>query len=417
MLEDILRISNEWWLKEGISKEKAKPYKRGIFHELRDLRRERQILILTGLRRVGKTTLIYQLIESLLQGVKAQSILYFSFDERAEDVITILKKYGSITGTNWEEERVYVFFDEIHKLKDWSSKIKILYDNLPNLRITLSASSSLMIEKSAVKNLAGRYFLREVKPLSLKEFSELYLDKKIEDMEVWRGEVERIFNQYIKKPFPEIVKWTDEGRIREYIREMVIEKVVKIDLPEVFRNVNIDLLSSLLKIFMASPGMILNISSLSKDMRVHKLTLDEHIFYLEFSKIIRIIKNYRPSIMAESRKMKKVYPYHISLTHPFYPSLSEGRIFESLVVSARDLKNYWREGVREVDFVKRDKALTPIEVKAKNTIREGDLVNLLKFMKKYDVKKGIVIYKNSKKRTLKKNSYEIDLIPIIDVLS
>ncbi len=66
-----------------------------------------------------------------------------------------------------------MFFDEIHELREWSSKVKLLYDNLSNARFVLSGSASAMLERETASDLAGRCFLREVEPLSLREFAEL----------------------------------------------------------------------------------------------------------------------------------------------------------------------------------------------------------------------------------------------------
>ena len=242
-----------------------------------------------------------------------------------------------------KEEKIYVFFDEIQRLKDWSLKIKQLYDSLPNIKIFVSGSASLIIESDVIKNLAGRYFLREIPPLALKEFFELYLQKELDNLELYRHDIEKIFPYYIKRPFPEIVRWRDEKRVYEYIRELVIDKVVKIDIPEIFDKVRINLLSVLIEEFFSNPGEILNMDSLSRSLRIHKTILGRHIDYLRFAKMVKLIKNYRPSIRATSRKLRKVYPYNISLCFPFYPDLEKGEIYESLVASL-DIENYWRKG-------------------------------------------------------------------------
>ncbi len=415
MIKDILLLNNTWWKTGTISKEKAKEYLRFIFKEIKDLVKYRQIIILTGLRRVGKTTLMYQIIKELLKKIKSEKILYFSFDEKVVEPIEILKEYGKLTDVNWKEEKIYVFFDEIQRLKDWSLKIKQLYDSLPNIKIFVSGSASLIIESDVIKNLAGRYFLREIPTLTLKEFFELYFQKKLDNFELYRYDIEKIFPYYIKRPFPEIVRWKDEKRVYEYIKELVIDKVVKIDIPEIFDKVRINLLSVLIEEFFSNPGEILNMDSLSSSLRVHKTILEKHINYLRFAKMIKLIKNYRPSIRATSRKLRKVYPYNISLCFPFYPDLEKGEIYESLVASL-DIENYWRKGNKEVDFIKLDKKkIIPIEVKAKKDLRKEDLLSLIYFLKKYAVKEGIVVYLGENK--LKKiNNYKIKLINIIDVL-
>ncbi|MEM2282538.1 MAG: ATP-binding protein [Candidatus Hadarchaeales archaeon] len=416
MLSQILELSNEWWQKGDIS-DRAKPYRRRIFQELKDLMQYRQMLVLTGLRRVGKSTLMYQLIQELIkEGNDPKKILYFSFDEAVEEPLTILKEYQKLTQVRWKEERIFVFFDEVHKLKNWSSKLKILYDNLPNLKLVVSGSASLMIEREALENLAGRHFQREVRPLSLGEFAELSLGRKIENLELWRGELESLFPRYLARPFPEIVNWEDEREVREYLRELVIEKIVKVDLPDLFPRVRTDLLLALLKNVASEPGMLLNLSSLSKDLGVHKLTLEEHIHFLEFAKLVRVVRNFRPSVRAESRKLKKVYPYHVALCFPFYASPSKGQVFETLVGSSMDLRNYWKQNFREVDFVERDGEVIPIEVKAKTDLRREDWKNLVWFMERYGARRGVLVYEGQERRSLEINSKIVELIPIVDVI-
>ncbi|MGC8817734.1 MAG: ATP-binding protein [Candidatus Hadarchaeum sp.] len=416
-ISDVLEISNEWWWKESISEEKAKPYRRRIFQELKKHMGSRQMLILTGLRRVGKSTLMYQLMEELMKGgVDPKKILYFSFDEAVKEPISVLREYQKLTQVRWKEENVFVFFDEVHKLRNWSSKLKLLYDALPNLKIVLSGSASIMIEKEALTNLAGRYVQREVKPLSLGEFAELSLGRRIENLEMWRNELEALLPMYLKRPFPEIVSWEDELKVREYIRELVIEKTVKVDMPDIFSRVRTGLLLTLLENFMSEPGMVLNLSSLSRDLRIHKLTLEEHLFFLEFAKLIRVVKNFRPSVRAESRKMKKIYPAHIALSFPFYTSPGKGEIFETLVASSMDLKNYWRKNSKEVDFVRKDGEMVPVEVKAGPEVRKDELKNLVYFMKKYGAERGLLIYGGHERKSVKVNSKIVDVVPIVDVI-
>jgi len=226
---ELLPILNEWWETGTISKEKAKEYKRKAFENIKTtFFKYKQILILNGLRRVGKTTIIYQLIEELLKNkrIDPKNILYFSFDEMVEDPIKILDAYSKVTKVDWKKEECFIFFDEIQKLNNWSSKIKLLYDNFPKLKICLSGSASPAIEKEAVTDLAGRYFSEYISVLSLQEFAELYLGKRIDNVELYEPELKRLLEDYIRRPFPEIVRWDDELKVNHYIKELIIQKLV-----------------------------------------------------------------------------------------------------------------------------------------------------------------------------------------------
>ncbi len=415
-MEELI-IQNEWWETKTISKEKAKPYKRKIFKKVKDtFLKYKQILILTGLRRVGKTTIIYQLIDDLLKnGTNPYQILYFSFDKTIKEPIEIFKAYEKITKINWKKEKVYVFFDEIQKLENWTSKIKLLYDNLPNAKFCLSGSASLTIEKKAIEDLAGRYFEIEIKFLTLQEFAELYYNSEIDNFELYRSKLEAIFDDYVRKPFPEIVKWQDKEKINTYLKELIIERIIKSDMMDVFKKVNISLLANLTEIFIKNIGGILNIENLSKDLHAHKLTIAEHIYYLKFGKLIRIIKNYRPSIRAESRKLAKIYLAHPCFVFSYYLEPEKGKIAENLVASALDLDKYFRLGNKEIDFLKIDKELLPIEIKAKQDLNKEDLKPLLWFLEKYKLKKGVVIYQGEEtKKVFDKK--KILFIPLQKVL-
>ena len=415
-MEELI-IQNEWWEKGCISKEKAKPYRRSVYNEIRDaFFKYRQITVLTGLRRVGKSTIAYQLIEELLnRNVKPEHIIYFSFDKKIDDLIKILKLYQKITKINWKREKIYLFLDEIQKLKGWSSKLKLIYDNLPNIKICITCSASLMIKKQVLKDLAGRYFKFEIKPLTLREYAELYYGKKIDNFELFSMEIESLFEDYIRKPFPEIVKVNDWDRIYDYIKSIIVEKIIGSDIPAVFKRVNINLLTTLTEIFFRNPGMILNTDKLSKKLHVHKLTLKEHLYYLEFGKLIRIVKNFRPSVMAESRKLPKIYPYHPSFSFAYFAEAEKGKIFENLVMHRLDLFNYFKDAYHEVDFLKRNKKIIPVEVKAKENISKNDIKNLLLFMKKFGLNESMVVYSGSE-REIKIDNLKVKMIPLMKLL-
>ncbi len=109
MIDRLLGLSNQWWREASISKEKAKNYHRESFGEIEKLVKYRQVVIVTGLRRTGKTTLLFQIIERLLKKEDPRKILYFNFDEKSIEPLDILKEYSRITNIDWQKEKIYVF--------------------------------------------------------------------------------------------------------------------------------------------------------------------------------------------------------------------------------------------------------------------------------------------------------------------
>ncbi|MCC5994104.1 MAG: ATP-binding protein [Candidatus Aenigmarchaeota archaeon] len=409
-IEEILRILNEWWITEKVKEELAPAFRRDTFKQLEEMVDVRQIVVLTGLRRVGKTTLFYQLIQDLIKRIEPKHILYFSFDEKVEELKRILDEYQKITGVDWKREKIYVFFDEIHKLESWSSKLKLLYDAFPNIKFFVSGSSSVELEKEAYSNLVGRHYLLKIEPLSLKEFFELKTGKKVENFEIWREELFLAFSEYLKKPFPEIVFENNEKRIMEYLKENVIGKIIYQDLPKKFKNANEDLLFNLIEIFYQNPGMILNLDNLAKNLHVAKKTLQKHLFYLKFSYLIRSLKNFRISMLMASRKLQKIYPYHWSLMFGLYREIERGKLLECVASSLLDAKFYWRKGNKEIDFILKNREIIPVEAKVKCEIDE-----FAKVLRRINLNKAILLYEGKYKEVKSLGNVQIEIIPFFEL--
>jgi len=413
--KNTLRLLNPWWINEPISEELAKPYKRHFFNKIEELEKYRQIIILSGLRRVGKTTLLYQVIQKLIKEKEAKKIFYFNFDKEVEDLIELLESYKELTGIDYKKEKISVFFDEITKFKDWASELKLIYDSHPNIKFYISSSSSINLEEEAIKNLAGRYFLINILPLHFNEFLELTGKKKfIENKEFYKKEIKKEFYNYLIRSFPETINWDNELIIKDYLKTTVIDKIIRSDLPEKFKNTNKELLYTLIDLFYKEPGYYLDYDNLSKNLRISKNTLYKHIFYLEFCYLIRIVKNFRPSTLSASRKLQRVYPYWWSLSYCYGDN--NDKILESLIFSLLDGKYYWRDLEKEIDFIQvNKKEILPIEVKNKENLNERDFATLDLFMQKFNLKKAILVYLGDKKERVRKDK-KIELIPFWDFL-
>jgi predicted AAA+ superfamily ATPase len=164
---------NPWW-KDGKVPSEIMGKRRRIFHEIIRYLDKRQILVFTGLRRVGKTTLMYQIIDEILKkGEKPHNIFYFSFDEKGFGLEEILKQFEiEILRGDLSRMKTYIFLDEIQKLEDWPSKIKLLYDMSPKIKIFLSGSAQITMWRGTRESLAGRFFDFNIQPLDFEEYLE-----------------------------------------------------------------------------------------------------------------------------------------------------------------------------------------------------------------------------------------------------
>lgn len=390
-MEDIIRLLNHWWREGAVKESFAKEYKRECFGELLNLLDHRQVIVICGLRRVGKSTLMYQLMQHLIAGgSNPLNVLYFSFDKKIGEIKAVLDSYAKITEKDYENEKIFVFLDEVYKLKKWHRELKLLYDALPNVKFVVSGSASLKIEREARSDLTGRAFYVEVKPLSFTEFFELKFKTKLENPKIWEEKLKAIFPGFLKKAFPEIIDFEPE-MASDYVKDLVLDKILFSDSAAAYKNVDLNLLQTLTEIFLSEPGIYLNTDSLSKDLKKSKNDINSHIRLLELGYVIRIVKNFRGSVLSASRKLRRVYPYHPSLIQGILKEVVEPKMVECFVRSHLDAEFYWRKEKREVDFVHKG---MPVEVKYSDNIQKHDFRNMLEFMEQFNVTKGRLISKN-----------------------
>ncbi|MEM3508329.1 MAG: ATP-binding protein [Nitrososphaerota archaeon] len=398
---------NEWWFTGKIRKELALPFKRYAFSKVLESLKERQILIITGLRRVGKTTLLYQAIEKLLEIEEPNKILYFSFEESSTNIKEVLDFYEKqILKKVFEESgRVFIFFDEIQYCENWPSIIKQYYDLYPNIKFLISGSSSLLLSKEAIDKLAGRFFFFELKPLTFFEFLEMK-GIKILEPEFFSRRIETYFFDYLRKAgFPEIVNWENDIKIAEYIKNTVIDRVILRDLPIIFKTRDIILLEKIMKLILSNPGAIININSLSRDWGESKITISNYLKFLEIFLLIRSLSNFRLAFLSISRKLKKYYPTVTSLIFSNSKEIFEekfGVVLETYIVNALNANYYFKEGKKEINVILKNEELLPIEIK--ENVNENDLKKFLDLVKYINAKRGIFISLN---QNFKKENIEV----------
>ncbi|MCS6784148.1 MAG: ATP-binding protein [Candidatus Caldarchaeum sp.] len=398
MREELERF-NEWWFTGKVRKELAPSYRRKEFRRVVQSFAERQVLLITGLRRVGKTTLMYQAIDQLLKEVDPAKILYFSFDGGAADPLEVLRYYErNVLRKPFEEvDRVYVFFDEVQYVEGWPTAVKQFYDLYPNLKFFLSGSSSLLLSIDALEKLAGRFFTLKLKPLSFTEFLEMK-GVKPADPELFPRRMAYYFNDYlVKAGFPEIVGWDDETRIAEYVKNSVAERIIFRDIPAVFGVRNLSLMTNLFKHIVSNPGAVVNLNTLSKTWQETRITISNYLQYLETSLVVKSLGNYRPSQMASSRKLRKYYPATTSLTFAYSRKdflERSGGVLETYVVSALDAAYYFRDGRHEVDVVLTDDGLVLVEVK--ESVGAGDVAKLSRLAGLLKASKAVIVSRDER---------------------
>jgi len=406
---------NPWW-RDAKVPPALSGRRRNVFPELLPYLETRQILLLTGLRRVGKTTLLFQLIEELLKrNVAPYRIFYYSFDEARLNFEELLKTYQTeILKSDLTAAPTYLFFDEIQKLKDWPAQIKTLYDMYPRIKIFLSGSARIPAWRSARESLAGRFFDVVIRPLDFEEyltFMDVAIDAEREA--IFENDIKSHFANYLKTGgFIETFRFNDMI-LRKYIRESILERVIFVDMPMAFSLASPELLFKLLSIIAARPGIYLDYKNLSSDLKIDARTLASYTGYLEYGLFLNKLYNYSPNLLTSEKKMKRAYLSNTAFTMALEPSVEFSLLMEQYFVNQIEPRFFLRTPRNEeIDIIKTAEQADPlpVEIKIRKDVKAADVKPLFSFLSRHNLKRGLVITQNTE-GSLKKNNLSIEAVP------
>lgn len=387
-IRDLLVDLNPWWRGEY----ELEGYKeRDLREELRPFMDQPQVVAVTGLRRVGKTTLLHKLAEDALEDTRPTKVVYFSFDEYQRGTLReVLETYEGVTEEDLGEGETLVLLDEVQKLEGWPDQLKTLYDMYKgDVKFVVSGSESLFIRARSRETLAGRLFEFQLRPLSFREYLR-FKEVDYEPIGVHERELEKHFAEFLRtQGFPELVDVQNRAVARKYLRESLIERVVFRDLPTLTGLQNIEVLESVLNILMEEPGQIVKINDLAGELDISRKTLSNYLTYLEQAFLLRKLYNYSGNRRKVERKLRKFYPSILSadLVYRDEP-LARSRTFEAMVVHQLGAEFFWRDPYQhEVDIVLGEDEPVPVEVKWGSVDIEG----VERFMDKFNVDHGFVV--------------------------
>ncbi len=411
-IQDALLLFNPWWRGEW----KLEYKEREIYDYLQKFLKLPQALAFTGLRRVGKTTLMLKIAEDRIRsGLEPRRVMYFSFDEfPGTGIRPLLEAYAEIVGLDLREGTYLVLLDEVQKVDGWENQVKTIYDAYgKSIKIILSGSESLFIRQKSRESLAGRLFEFTIGPLTFREFLSF---KGIE----WRPvglhgrELAALFWEFARtQGFPELVGIRDEDISRKYIQEGIIDRVIFSDLQLLVPVKDVSVLRSLLNIFLHEPGQLTEVSKLAQELGISRQTISHYLQHLEDAFLLRTLYNFSRSRRKTERRLKKVYPTVLSPYLLFKEDpLSESKVFEWLVVNQLKAEFFWRDPYKnEVDAVLWENKPVPVEIKYGKVSTNG----VERFMRKFKVAEGYVLSRDTEEE-MRRDGKTIHVIPAFKYL-
>lgn len=344
-MEQILTIFNPWW--EG-------PFKsEGILREryLSQLERKentKDVVFVTGLRRVGKTTLVRQHIESMIRrGRDPRRILYFSMDHPAlvkESILDILDSYRRIHGLK-HDDRFVAVIDEVHLREGFERELKSVYD-LGRVKVFATGSSSLfMVQQGAF--LTGRQTFIEVMPFSFPEYLEL---KRLKARPSDAHLMVRYAEDYVRSGgLPEYLITGDPGYL-----VTLMDSIIYKDIAARLGVRNVQALRELLLVVAQSTGSKLSPRRIARIIGVSHETVREHLASFEETNLIHMVRM-KGKVSESMAAPRKVYLSDTGIVHVLSPtvnlgSLVENCVFNTLRAGSKDI-TYGLVRGREVDFI------------------------------------------------------------------
>jgi predicted AAA+ superfamily ATPase len=359
---------------------------------------------------------MYQIIDDLLsKGVSPYRILYFSFDEMNYDLEDLVKQFEiEVLRENISHpQRVFLFLDEIQKLKDWVSKVKILYDMNPSAKIFLSGSAQILMWKETRESLAGRFFDFVIRPLDFNEYLEfkgIEIDKTRE--KVFEKDLKRHMAGFLKTGgFIETLT-LDDPMTRKYFKESLLQRVIFIDIPQTLKLDLPDLLEKLLTITASRPGFYLDYKNLGNDLKIDQRTISNYISYLEYALLIQKLYNYSKNLLTSEKKVKRLYLCNTAFTLALNPEVGFPLLLEQFFVNRFEARFFLKTPQKEeIDIIDiQDRKILPIEIKIREKVNKGDVKKIFNFLERNHLNKALLITLDSETKYYKEK-LTIDAIP------
>ena len=407
---EILQKMNPWW----IGKDFDYGLIRGKYLEkIKSYLTTREILILTGVRRAGKTTLLFQTVKYLLEkGIEPKQILFVNFDE--VDVSSLKDSIRNVIGSFYNEiadrnKKAYIFFDEIQNVNEWEKWAKTIYDEKKD-QLIISGSSSYLLAGNLARLISGRYFLIDVFPLDFNEylkFKNVKIEKRL-DLISRKNEITKLLKKYLKEGgYPRVVLEDNEKLKEEHLKNYY-ESIVLKDVILIHKVRQEKLMKELIYYLASNFTQLYSYKNLSEFLSADFSTIKEYLSYIEGSKSFFQLSIFSYSLKKQSRNNKKIYCIDNGLRNSisFKFSEDEGKLAENLVFVElkREEKEiyYWQnEKGNEVDFIikNKDNSLEAINVSFTDEVKERELAGLIEFNKSFKmVKKLTVLTKDLEKK-------------------
>jgi predicted AAA+ superfamily ATPase len=353
--------------------------------------------VFTGLRRAGKSYVLYQIMQQVFKKIGVEHFLMINFeDERligvqVGDLQYILDAYRELY-----DYQPIIFLDEIQNVEYWQKYVRRLADE--GYQVFVTGSNAEMLSSEVASTLGGRFINKEILPLSFNEFLQFhgFSVKKTSKMSKERFEIIKHYEDYLKfGGFPELIKVDNK---RDFLSS-VYQKLFYGDLIARYGISNVNVLNLLVKKLAESVNNETSVNRIKNLIKATGLTVGnntifEYIRHLESSYLIASISNFY-SKFVERESNKKYYFMDTGILNLFLMK-QESKLLENQVyveLRRRKYEVYFLKRNIEVDFFVPDENLL---IQVSYSIddletKKREVRSLQKAMKEFDIHEALII--------------------------
>jgi predicted AAA+ superfamily ATPase len=413
LLESVLKEQYETFIAKDTG------VKREILENLKSTIEAPQVTVITGLRRVGKSTLLAQIAHEYLSSdfyfVNLEDERLLNFQAQDFDLLheTLIGIFG--------EKRIFLF-DEIQNVPEWERFVRRLHDQ--GYKFIVTGSNASLLSQELGTRLTGRSTRVELFPFSFREFL-AFKDEDIVSSRILtttqRGRMLKLTSEYIEKGgIPDSLKYPDLN-----IHKTLYDDVLYRDIATRYQLENVKSLKELTFYLVSNTATLISFNKLKELLKLGSVnTVKSYIDYLENSWLFFVINKYAFSVKEQQIAAKKVYGIDTGLAISVGFSFSEniGKSIENVVFlqlrrEFKDIYYYKTASGYEVDFFLPE-ANTFVQVARHLDASETAEREIRSLSEAAAERKDarLVVITESEKRTIKKDDFEIEVIPLYDWL-
>ena len=323
----------------------------------------KKIISLIGVRRSGKSSILFDIINKLRDNISRDQIIYLNFEDdrlfplRLQNLDGILEGYFELYPQNFDK-KLYLFLDEVQVVDGWEKYVRRVYDNY-DIHIYITGSSAKLLSSEIATSLRGRGITYEIFPLSFDEYLR-FKDIKVDFYSTKSlGFIKNALNLYlINGGFIETID--EDNTISRKILSDYLELIVYKDIVDRYNIKNRMLLKQLTKYCFTNISTLISFTKLYNDFKsqgykLSKDTIFEYISHLEDAYALFSVPIYKNSIKQEQRNPKKIFAIDNGFKKIYDYAIGEdlSKLYENIVflhLRRQTKEIYYYKGKQELDF-------------------------------------------------------------------